>query len=1041
MKGIELINASAGTGKTYNLTTRVVEKLQGGLAPEALMATTFTNKAASELLERIRQQLLKHDKPDEAQRIFDGFVGTVNSVCARLLSEYALDAGLSPALDVLPEDDGKRLFQIAISSVIANYADKIEPVAFRLELHGGGTGHQKNPDWRDDVQKIVELARVNQLGKKELLDCADKSWKSIRDLIGAPSATGSGKELDMAVKKAIGELEKIDEPKKKTQGVLDALKKFARKRQQGSEAPWSDWLRISKLETAKDAEGVLDNVSLLSGNVLEHPDFHADLRQMIMGVFDCAAEALQSYETFKQKQGLMDFVDQETKVLDMATGNEAFRSSIRDRLKQLMVDEFQDTSPIQLALFLELNGLVGKSTWVGDPKQSIYGFRGTDSQLMDEATKLIHDTSTLGKSWRSREILVQFTNAVFSEVFYKMGKDKVCLEIPVERKKIAKGGWIESWNMPVKNKPDEFCAIANGVKDLLSRRNDIKPGDIAILCRKNDQCEAVAKNLEGLGIRASTPQGSLLKTRECRLAIAALRYMNDSRDTVALAEIVHLSPIHSCHGHWLDSLVKEKAEAITLWAEDTLIVALDKSREHLNHWTPLEALENAIANIQLPLTIKSWSKSGIRMSNLDLLRGLCTKYLDQCRARRGAATVAGFISYLQETDPGQAQGSGEQTVQLLTYHGAKGLEWPVVILTSLDEVSRGGAFGVDVIPASKFNPAKPLANRSIHYWPWPFGAQKKMPELDDRLADRPEEISAKERARKESQRLMYVGMTRARDGLIFAMRKSETKDEARLITGWLDELTNASGTPFLEWPMETGEQTIKIGADDIPVSGYEFAVEETDTAAKTIKEENYAPSVVNKFKEYPQARMSPSGMALKDGELKNIDVKVVADFGQRFKIMGKPDMALLGDAIHGFFALDISGLPADRQTEIASGFLQRWGVEQATSPADLLSARDKLKSFIETKYAEAKVLCEWPISLRNADNQLVQGWIDMILELPEGYVVIDHKSYSGKDPQEYLKKYAPQLFLYKEAIEKATGKKVIATLLHLPMLGLILEVS
>ena len=71
----------------------------------------------------------------------------------------------------------------------------------------------------------------------------------------------------------------------------------------------------------------------------------------------------------------------------------------------------------------------------------------------------------------------------------------------------------------------------------------------------------------------------------------------------------------------------------------------------------------------------------------------------------------------------------------------------------------------------------------------------------------------------------------------------------------------------------------------------------------------------------------------------------------------------------------------------------------------------------------------------------MQGWVDIILELPEGYVVIDHKSYSGKNPQEYVKKYAPQLTLYKDAIEKATGKKVIKTLLHLPLLGLVLAVS
>ncbi len=282
MKGIELINASAGSGKTYELTSRVIEKLQGEVAPEGLMATTFTKKAAAELRERIRLQLLKHDKPSEAQRILDGFVGTVNSICGRLLTEYALDAGLSPALDVLPEDDAKRLFHVAISSVIYQYADAIEPAARRLGRNGENSGFQKPLDWRDDVQRIVDLARANQLGGDDLRDCAKKSWDSMRDLFGTPSAADIGKELDKAVRIAIGKMEQIKGPKQATQKSLEALKSFSRSRQRGTGIPWAEWVRISKLGTNKDGEGLLDDVTRIAGEVLRHPDFQADVRQMII---------------------------------------------------------------------------------------------------------------------------------------------------------------------------------------------------------------------------------------------------------------------------------------------------------------------------------------------------------------------------------------------------------------------------------------------------------------------------------------------------------------------------------------------------------------------------------------------------------------------------------------------------------------------------------------------------------------------------------------------------------------------------------------
>jgi len=551
MKGIDLINASAGSGKTYSLTQKVSEKLNSGLMPESLMATTFTNKAAAELRERIRLQLLKDGKPEEAQRIYDGFVGTVNSICARLLTEYALDAGLSPALDILPEEDSTRLFQIAISEVIDKQAPAIEPAAKRLGRDGGGSGFQQRPDWRDDVRRIVDLARSNNLDDTALTQCGESSWQSLQTLFGEPSKMDIDTQLSRAIDAAIIELESIDLPKQTTKGSLESLKLFQLSKKRGWVTPWVDWVRLSKLGTNKDGEGMLDDVNWIAADVLKHPGLHADLEQVISGIFRCAADALDAYERFKQKQGLMDFVDQETKVLDLARHNEPFQRSISGRIEQLMVDEFQDTSPIQLALFLELHELAGQSIWVGDPKQAIYGFRGTDPQLMDEVTKRISATETLSHSWRSKTNLVEFCNQVFTRVFHEMGEDKVRLDIPEVRAEAAAGGWLESWNLAVGNVNQEASAIAGGVQALLAEQPDLNPGDIAILCRKNDTCEAIAQNLESLGIRASAAQGALLQARECQLAMAALRYLQDGRDSVALAEIVHLSPLHSAHGNWL----------------------------------------------------------------------------------------------------------------------------------------------------------------------------------------------------------------------------------------------------------------------------------------------------------------------------------------------------------------------------------------------------------------------------------------------------------------------------------------------------------
>ena len=710
MKNIELINASAGSGKTYNLTSRVVGILESGIEPEALMATTFTNRAAAELRERIRVQLLKSRQSEKANRINDGFIGTVNSICARLLKEYALEAGMSPALEIMPEEDSVNIFRISIDRVIDQYADQMEPAARRLELNGGSRGYQTAADWRDHVKNIVDLARSNLITPKQLEASSYSSWNTLQEVFGEPATGNIDQALQEAMTLALTSLNQIGTLTKKSQTCLDTLKTCS-KRFERNQQTWSDWIKLAKMDAAKDGQDIISPVITVADGVLRHPKFQADVKQVIEGTFECAIGALQDYEEYKLKHGLMDFTDQETHILEMARNNHPFRASISDRIQTLMVDEFQDTSPIQLALFLALNELAGKSVWVGDPKQAIYGFRGTDPQLMEDVIAKIGKSSVLNFSWRSKENLLAFTNSLFSEVFHKMGKDKVCLKVPEERADKAVGGHLETWHLAAKNNADETTAIANGVQDLIQRIPGIKPGDIAVLCRTNNKCVEIATNLETLGVRVSVGQGLLLDTRECRLAVAALRYMNNQRDSLALAEIMQLSSKNQSGESWLLELMSNPEETKTNWHNAPLIAPINEGRSKIKYWTPLEALEQAISRIGLLRMIRAWPNSGMARSNLDALRGTCHKYVDQCASHHSAATVDGFVTYLQTSSTEQARGSGEHTVNVLTYHSSKGLEWPWVVLTDLDSSPRAAVFGVNIEPASQFDMSNPLADR------------------------------------------------------------------------------------------------------------------------------------------------------------------------------------------------------------------------------------------------------------------------------------------------------------------------------------------
>ena len=161
MNTIKMIKASAGSGKTYRLMEELTECIKAGTRPEGLLATTFTVKAAAELQSRIRKKLLEGANPELASLAFDGLIGTVNGICNRLLNEYAIEAGLSPALDVLPDENADSIFNAATCNVMDRYAGELERVASRLSLNPiKDNAFGKTHDWKNDVRELNCLAWI-----------------------------------------------------------------------------------------------------------------------------------------------------------------------------------------------------------------------------------------------------------------------------------------------------------------------------------------------------------------------------------------------------------------------------------------------------------------------------------------------------------------------------------------------------------------------------------------------------------------------------------------------------------------------------------------------------------------------------------------------------------------------------------------------------------------------------------------------------------------------------------------------------------------
>ena len=1081
---IKLISASAGSGKTYTLTMELADALVKGVQPEGVLATTFTNKAAGELTERVRLRLLGSGLWDQAQRMPDGYIGTVNSVCGQILKDFAFDMGLSPIMDVLPDGEDQAIYKKAIFSVVERYAPSIEPVATRLQWE----------DWRETVKMIGDAARANGIAPGDLRPSGEASWRGIRRILPCPNRSGArmlDNNLLSTMVTAIGALKTsvalTGIAKTGMQTMEDCLKKL----RGNNRLSWSEWVKLSKLDVGKTFAPLISPVIAQAQKHTEHPRLHSDIKAMIFKCFACAAEAMKAYAEFKAAHGLIDFVDQESLCLAVLKQPHV-RQFLQTRLELALVDEFQDTSPIELAVFLQLATIAKDSVWVGDQKQAIYGFRGADPSLMDSIINGIIQQGSLQvlpDSYRSRPALVDFTNEVFSAAFGPLGipRTRVCLNAK-RQDSPGQTTALELWYLAAtattaKGDPkaltlgEEAQALAVGVADMLRRRQTfivfdrrleeyrpLRGEDVAILCRTNDRCTQMAEALENVGVKATVPRPGLLSQPECVLALATLRYLASDDDTVAAAEIVHFTGNGTGPGAWFTNwLAVPNPPGARPWQSHPLISRLDAVRRKLLRLTPTEAFQLALDTVRLEHTIMAWGEIGQRLANVEKMRVLAREYEDRCLVQRSAGTPAGLVTFFIKELGGksdtQAEGKDEEAVRVLTYHKAKGLEWPVVILFDLHSGEKANPFGVHVesrhpaadgserdteaafsecdedLPQDGGSVNDPLAGRWIRFWPWPYGKQREGTGLDQSIDNSMEQQSVTRTERKELVRLLYVGMTRARDYLMFAVASKRRGSNA---TAWLDFLKDSTGAKIINLPNQNGAGGhIGVCGKQFPVTVWTF--KPAGSQGLNNQPTAYLYPILEKTTDFPPAHFTPSSQDYHlDGEILPEPIRI----GNHLPIVGNPDMSLLGEAIHSFMAVDNVGEPQEKRLQRAEAILKRWQMT-GLAPDSLVEASNRLWAFIGSTFgASCPNKREWPVNLR-VGCQKAEGWIDLLLEPPDGFVIIDHKSFPGTEEKclRRAEEYAPQVALYKRAVELATGRAVIDTFIHLPVSGLMVRLK
>lgn len=796
MKGIKYISAGAGSGKTYKLTHELADLIiAGSVKPEGVIMTTFTKKAASELRERAKAVLYERGHFDEAERLDQSLIDTVHSVAYALIQKYWYYLGISPDLQVMTEEDTS--FYISQSLALLPTPEEVQFLShFRnyFDICKSEPNRPTVPDrdfWRADLKTLIKEATKYEIDALQpSLEHSIQTWEKL--CVQQPGASPLRKESLIECLQAVRVANSEGRASKKQQdrddtieGLLSSLAKetvsivtYNKARNFLGELP----------KTLRGQVPAVDDALAMMGNIWDSPEVFDLQCRYITCLFGLAERWREEYRRFKKEHNLVDYNDMELYLIELLKHEEAVRD-IQASFSCLMVDEFQDSSPVQVRAFEMLSQVMEYNVWVGDAKQAIYGFRGTDIDLTNAVMKIIEATpengnqmETLPRSYRSLPSIVELTNRLFVPVFSNsMPEDRIRL-MP-DRKQLEEGHPLTLWAVQATNKDKFLATIAKEVAEMVGR--GIPPQDIAILARQNDRIDRLAPMLADRGIPVNREGIDISETGAYLLITSLIQLVIDASDTLARAQIAFITK----PGYTLQRLIDDKLAYQNEESEDgarwldhiPLIAAVLQERERLQHYSAAALVESLVVEFGLYQRATDYVRSELGGAIFDVMIQAAQTYEKHCVQMTLPATLSGFLDYMSQTPP---MSSGDRDgVNLVTYHGAKGLEWRHVILIDLDydpieekRLIHQSFFGVHARRVERCSQDNLYPEARITVLPWLFDSSL--------MAKAPEEYLARivaskelqqivESERYEAARLLYVGVTRARDALSLAVYRTK----------------------------------------------------------------------------------------------------------------------------------------------------------------------------------------------------------------------------------------------------------------------------
>jgi ATP-dependent helicase/nuclease subunit A len=387
-----LLTANAGSGKTAVMVERIAAAVrEDGVSVNAVLALTFTEKAAGELAERLRRRLTELGDDESARAVDGGWIGTIHGFCARLLRAQPLAAGLDPHFEVLEETSAERLAESAFADALEAWARRHGDEAIDLAASYG-------PALRELVQDAYASLRARGHARPRLVIPPPVPAPDRRAL--AATRAAAVRDLAMAgdgVRVAAGrEALELCEPLLQAEAV-----------------PWPGALNPAELKggaKALTSEPCEAYRAAFTSYRAACADFHAG---SALGLIDALLDRYgAAYEAAKAERAAIDFDDLELRARDLLE-DPTTRQRWAERFALILIDEFQDTNAVQLGILqsLERDNLFA----VGDEFQSIYRFRHADVNIFRGRAQALdpREVRRLAVNFRSREELLDVLNAAF----------------------------------------------------------------------------------------------------------------------------------------------------------------------------------------------------------------------------------------------------------------------------------------------------------------------------------------------------------------------------------------------------------------------------------------------------------------------------------------------------------------------------------------------------------------------------------------------------------------------------------------------------